>query len=77
MAKMSNGNGKMLKVGLVITLTGVVTTALVLSYGARGKQVAINTGDIKENKTVIRMVREEQAAGFKHLEKVIIEGRGR
>lgn len=72
MAKMSNGR---LRMGLIITFSGVAAAAVLAWASATGSQVAINTGDIKETKTVIRMVREEQAAGFKHLEMVIKEGR--
>jgi len=64
-------NGKALRIGLIIALTTVAaTTALAVC-----KQVFVNTGDIKETKTVVRMMREEQTKGFAHLETVIKEGR--
>ena len=64
-------NGKVLRVGLIIALTTVAATTAV----AVCKQVFVNTGDIKETKTIVRMMREEQSTGFAHLEKVIKEGR--
>ena len=64
-------NGR-LRVGLTITLSGVVASAFlygVLAWASSvDSQVEVNTSDIKSIKTEIRI-------GFKNLEKVIKEGR--
>ena len=72
---MARNNGKTLKVGLIVTLTGVAAYALVAWASSLDGQVEVNTSDIKEQKTVVRMMREEQKTGFEHLEEVIKEGR--
>ena len=68
-------NGKMLKVGLIVMFAGAATYSLIAWASSLDNQVEVNTGDIKETKTVVRMMREEQTKGFAHLEKVIKEGR--
>ena len=67
-------NGK-LRVGVIVILTGVVATGVLMWATGLDGQVEINRSDIKETKTVVRMMREEQRAGFTHLEEVIREGR--
>lgn len=75
-------NNRMLKVGVIVSLTGVVAAAVIVWASSLDGQVEKNTSDIKETRTVIAYMREEQKAlrkeqksGFAHLEKVIREER--